>query len=79
MDAESTDTQAVILAGLEQARSAIFGTDPVQSWTKVPFARMKELATYVEEITEPLTPYDTLLIGAYMAASARTQIQADAA
>lgn len=75
----NSDTEAVILAGLEQARSAIFGTDPIASWAKIPFARMKQLASYVEQITEPLSPYDTLLIGAYMAASARTQIQTDAA
>jgi hypothetical protein len=36
---------------------------------------MRDLAVVVDELTDMLSVYDMLLIGAYMAASARTQIQ----
>lgn len=66
------DVQAAMLAGLEQIRSTLFDGE----WTYVPYKKLKVLSERAAEVTQGLTAFDVLLLGTFLAASARTEIEA---
>lgn len=64
------DIQAAMLAGLEQIRANLFEGN----WQYVPYSKLRLLSEKAAEVTQGLTAYDVLLLGTFLAASARTEI-----
>jgi hypothetical protein len=75
---EQNDLQTAILAGLDQAREAVLGGQggTTQAWQFVPYSRLRDIAGLVVEMSEMLTTHELLVLGAYLAASSRTQLLA---
>lgn len=65
-----SDTQSAMLAGLEQMRASLFGP----RWDLVPYKTLRGLAKHACLSVQGLTPAEVLLLGSYLAASARTQL-----
>ena len=65
------DVATLIYAGLDQARSSLD-----MPWGFVSHKRMIELSQRIAVETRDWTPYDGILVGTWMAASSRHQIQA---
>ena len=74
MSEPEQDLKAAILAGLDQAREAVL--DGSNAWQYVPYKRLHDIADLTIELTDMLTTHELLVLGAYLAASARTQLTA---
>lgn len=76
MSDDEQDLQTAILAGLDQAREAVLGGRGTDAWQYVPYNRLKQMAELTVELTEMLTAHEILVLGAYLASSAKTQLTA---
>lgn len=68
------DLQVAVLAGLDQAREAVLGGRSSPAWQYVPYSRLRDIAAITVELTEMLTTHELLVLGAYLAASAKTKL-----
>lgn len=75
---DDQDFKAAILAGLDQAREAVLGGAEQAAWQYVPYSRLREIAEMTVVLTEMLTTVELLVLGAYLASSAKTQLTASA-
>lgn len=75
---DDQDLKAAILAGLDQTREAVLGGAEQAAWQYVPYKRLQDIASLTVELTDMLTTHEILVLGAYLAAAAKTQLTAAA-